>query len=143
MLSENLVTLRKLHLLSQETVAEEVGVSRQALAKWESGETIPDIEKCMKLANLYEVSLDDLVSHSCENSMGLPVPPKGKHLFGMVTVGEKGQMVIPKEARDVFGIKSGDKLMILGDEAQGLAILPADKVLPIIRNMKKMLDIKD
>lgn len=40
------------------------------------------------------------------------------------TVGEKGQIVIPKQARDVFGIKSGDMLLILGDEQKGLAIPP-------------------
>lgn len=47
----------------------------------------------------------------------------GKHLFGTVKVGEKGQIVIPKEARDIFDIKPGDSLFILGDESQGLAIV--------------------
>lgn len=42
-----------------------------------------------------------------------------KHLFGVVTVGEKGQIVIPKKARDIFGISPGDSLLILGDEAKG------------------------
>lgn len=49
--------------------------------------------------------------------------PKGKHAW-TVTVGEKGQIVIPKQARDVFGIKPGDTLIILGDESRGLAIPP-------------------
>ena len=49
-------------------------------------------------------------------------PPRGKHLFGNVKVGERGQVVIPKEARDLFGIKPGDKLVVLGDEGQGLAL---------------------
>ncbi len=49
--------------------------------------------------------------------------PKGKHVFGMVTVGEKGQIVIPKKARDVFDIKPGDSLLVLGDEQQGIAIV--------------------
>lgn len=47
----------------------------------------------------------------------------GKHIFGTVKVGEKGQIVIPKEARDIFGIKSGDTLLLLGDETQGIAIV--------------------
>lgn len=50
-------------------------------------------------------------------------PPKGKHLFGTVKVGEKGQIVIPKEAREIFGIQPGDNLVVLGDEASGLAIM--------------------
>jgi AbrB family looped-hinge helix DNA binding protein len=49
--------------------------------------------------------------------------PKGKHIFGTVKVGEKGQIVIPKEAREIFNIKPGDTLLILGDEAQGIAIV--------------------
>lgn len=49
--------------------------------------------------------------------------PKGKYAW-TVTVGEKGQIVIPKQARDVFGIKPGDTLIILGDESRGLAIPP-------------------
>ena len=48
----------------------------------------------------------------------------GKHLFGTVKVGEKGQIVIPKEARDMLGVKPGDTILVLGDEERGLAILP-------------------
>lgn len=47
--------------------------------------------------------------------------PKGKYAW-TATVGEKGQIVIPKQARDVFGIKPGDTLLLLGDEERGLAI---------------------
>ena len=49
--------------------------------------------------------------------------PKGKHIW-TATVGEKGQIVIPKQARDLFDIKPGDTLIILGDEEQGIAIPP-------------------
>jgi len=49
--------------------------------------------------------------------------PAGKYAW-TVTVGEKGQIVIPKQARDVFGIKPGDTLIILGDVSRGLAIPP-------------------
>lgn len=50
----------------------------------------------------------------------------GKYIFGTVKVGEKGQIVIPKEARTVMNIKPGDSLIVLGDEnrGQGLAIIP-------------------
>lgn len=56
-------------------------------------------------------------------------PPKGKHLFGTVKVGEKGQIVIPKEARAIFKIQPGDNLVVLGDEATGLAIMKHDAFL--------------
>ena len=49
--------------------------------------------------------------------------PKGKYAW-TVTVGEKGQIVIPKQAREVFDIKPGDTLVVLGDEKRGLAIPP-------------------
>lgn len=48
-----------------------------------------------------------------------------KHAW-TVTVGTKGQIVIPKEARDIFGIKPGDTLLILGDDKQGMAIPPKE-----------------
>jgi len=49
--------------------------------------------------------------------------PDREHIFRTVKVGERGQIVIPKEARDVFDIKAGDTLLLLGDEAQGIAIV--------------------
>jgi AbrB family looped-hinge helix DNA binding protein len=52
--------------------------------------------------------------------------PKGKHIFGTVKVGERGQIVIPKEARELFHIKPGDTLLVLGDEERGIAISKAD-----------------
>lgn len=52
--------------------------------------------------------------------------PQGKYAW-TVTVGEKGQIVIPKQARELFGIRPGDNLVILGDEERGLAIPPKDE----------------
>ena len=49
--------------------------------------------------------------------------PAGKYAW-TVTVGEKGQIVIPKQARELFGIQPGDNLILLGDEDRGLAIPP-------------------
>lgn len=49
--------------------------------------------------------------------------PAGKYAW-TVTVGEKGQIVIPKQAREIFGIAPGDALILLGDEQRGLAIPP-------------------
>lgn len=54
--------------------------------------------------------------------------PKGKYVFGTAKVGEKGQIVIPKEARNIFDIKPGDNLLILGDEASGIVITKTDVI---------------
>ena len=72
--------------------------------------------------------------------MGLGIPPKGKHIFGTVTVGDKGQIVIPAKARKTFGISPGDQLVILGDEAQGLAIMKADHFLAMADMIKKGME---
>lgn len=53
---------------------------------------------------------------------------KGYHIFGTAKVGEKGQIVIPKEARTVFGIGPGDTLLILGDEKNGIIVTKPDVI---------------
>lgn len=60
-LGNNLFQARKKAGLSQETVAEKLGVSRQTISKWETDETIPDIYQSKKLAKLYKLSLDELI----------------------------------------------------------------------------------
>ena len=142
MFNENLVSLRKIKQMTQEEVAEEIGVTRQALAKWESGETIPDLEKSRLLAELFGVSLDDLANYEPDDNLGLGIPPKGKHLFGIVTVGDKGQIVIPARARKVFDIDTGDRLVVLGDEGQGLAIIKSDHFLNLADEIRKNLKKK-
>jgi AbrB family looped-hinge helix DNA binding protein len=137
MFKDNLIHLRKIKQLTQEDVADKVGVSRQAVAKWESGETVPDLDKCRLLAELFGVTLDDLANFEPEENYGLGVPPKGKHMFGMVTVGDKGQIVIPAKARKLFEISAGDQLVIVGDEGQGLAILKPEYFLSMAQMIEK------
>ena len=60
-LGNNLFKARKKAGLSQETVAEKLGVSRQTISKWETDETVPDIYQSKKLAKLYNLSLDELI----------------------------------------------------------------------------------
>ena len=59
--------------------------------------------------------------------------PKGKYVW-TATVGEKGQIVIPKQARDIFGIKQGDALILLGDEKRGIAIPPKGAFLHLLES---------
>ena len=138
MFRDTLIQMRKMRKMTQEDVAEKVGVTRQAVAKWESGETVPDLDKCRILAELFGVSLDDLANYEPDQNLGLGLPPKGKHLFGMVTVGDKGQIVIPARARKLFDISAGDQLVVLGDETQGLAVMKADRFLELADLVRKM-----
>lgn len=130
MFADNLLQLRKMNHMSQEELAEKVNVSRQTLSKWETGESVPDIEKCKLLAEIFRVTLDDLVRYESMVD-GLGVPPRGKHAFGLVTVGDKGQIVIPAKARRIFNIQAGDQLLVLGDEEQGLAIIKEEDFIKL------------
>ena len=132
MFADNLVDLRKYHAMSQEELAERIGVSRQTLSKYETGESLPDIEKCKALADVFGITVDDLISYEKTDGMGLMVPPRCKHLFGMVRLGEKGQIVIPAKARKIFDIKPGDNLVVLGDEGQGIALLKEENLLQML-----------
>lgn len=70
LISQNLSALRQYHKYSQE----KVGVTRQAVAKWEAGETVPDIINCDALADLYDVSVDALIHHErSKNSTPSPM----------------------------------------------------------------------
>ncbi len=140
-ISQNLLSLRRYHRYSQEEVAEKIGVSRQAVAKWETGETVPDILNCDALAELYNVSVDDLI-HFDQTVEKISIPPKGKHLFGTVKVGDRGQIVLPKRARDIFHIKSGDLLVVLGDETPehaGIALVPGDSFLQTVEFLQSAM----
>ena len=116
-----------------------IGVSRQTLSKYETGESLPDIEKCKLIADAFGVSIDDLLNYDKKNEedLGLGVPPRGKHIFGMVKVGDKGQIVLPAKARKIFDINPGDNVLILGDEGQGLAIIKEKGLLDLLRNAQK------
>ena len=82
--------------------------------------------------------MDDLVTYDKESAAccGLELPPRGKHIFGLVKVGDKGQIVIPAKARKIFGIEPGDNLLVLGDEGQGIAILKEEGLLRLLQGGK-------
>lgn len=61
-IANKLIALRKKKGMSQENVAEKLGISRQAISRWERAESAPDIDNLAKLSKLYEVSLDDLLN---------------------------------------------------------------------------------
>ncbi|MCI5874359.1 MAG: helix-turn-helix domain-containing protein [Clostridiales bacterium] len=127
MLRENLIMLRSVNGYSQEEIAEKIGISRQAYAKWESGATIPDIEKCMKLAEVYGVTIDGLVkTEKVDGVRTLPPAPKGKNIWGSVTMNERGQLVIPKAAREHFAFGAGQRFIVVSDDNEGIALVPAE-----------------
>lgn len=116
---DNLKILRKQKGFTQEEIAEKLGVSRQAVAKWERGDTMPDIENCIKLADIYGTTVDLLVRNAdAEEHIG-----DRKHIFGCTKMNAKGQITLPANCRKVFGLKEGDNILVLGDEEKGIALV--------------------
>lgn len=124
---KNLKLLRKHFSYTQEQIAEKLGVSRQTIAKWERGECLPDIENLIALAGIYEVTVDSLVRNAAitENNSD----EGKKHMFGLTHVNDKGQITLPKKCRDLFDIKPGDTLLLLGDEDRGLALVKVSEII--------------
>ena len=143
MLKENLAMLRKINGYSQEEISEKIGISRQAYAKWESGATIPDIEKCALLAKVYGTTLDGLVKTTTVEGVGMiPPAPEGKYLWGSVTMNDRGQIVIPKEARDKLGFAAGQRLIVASDD-KGIALIPADVFEEGMRQIMEYMSVQN
>lgn len=124
MIGKNIQQLRKRTGMTQETLAEKLGVSRQTIAKWEAGESVPDLSNSSKLAEVFQVRLDDLVNEEEDPASGRTIEPIGKYRFGVVQVDEKGRIPLPEDACEIFGITPGSYLFLFGDITQGLALLP-------------------
>lgn len=104
--------------MTQEQVAEVIGVSRQAVAKWEKGETLPDIDSCIRLADLFGISLDMLVRNLKNEQTA-----QGKQLIGCVKMNDKGQITLPAPIREAFGFNAGDMVLVLADTEKGIALM--------------------
>ena len=127
MIGDNIKFYRKKNQLTQDDIAEACNVTRQTVSKWENGETIPDIEKCDRLASFYGIKLDALMHYDEKvGNTKMAPPPEGKFLWGTVKLGNRGQIVIPKEAREKYGLQEGSRLVVLGDE-DGIALIQAEK----------------
>lgn len=80
-LSDNILQLRKALGLSQEQLAEQVGVSRQSISKWETGQSAPELEKLILLSRVFGVSTDQLLGNTAPTSESAPAsPPMGDYI---------------------------------------------------------------
>jgi len=124
MLKDVLIKLRKYHRLSQEEVAEKCHVSRQAVSKWETGASVPDVYSCIELYKLFSVSMDDLLESDTKDFSS--IAPKDKFMFGYVQIGEDLTLKLTEESLEKMRLKRGDKLICLGDLHSGLAFVPVE-----------------
>ena len=100
-LSEKIVQLRKSQGLSQEELAERLGLSRQAVSRWESGTALPDAGNLLQLSRLFDVTADYLLDEEQESSQVPSAPAKphrtnGKEIAGgcMAMLGFWGNVII-------------------------------------------------
>ena len=106
----------------------------------ETGDALPDIDNCVLLAKLYGVTVDDLIGYAKDEKNDAP---KGKHMFGVVKIDSKKRIVIPDKALEVFDIKIGDKLLLMGDETQGMAMVKLNSFLAATAEIMKVIQETD
>ena len=134
MINSNIATLRKKHRWTQEALANKVGVSRQTIAKWEAPGGNPDISSCIRLAQAFDVAIDDLVNG--DTSLVAMLDRPGKYIFGTVVIDQDGRLTLPVRARKVFNIKAGDELLLIGDIGRGLALMDAQFFVQAARHVE-------
>lgn len=75
---------------------------------------------------MYGIAIDGLVkTESLEGFGMIPPAPKGKNVWGVATINERGQIVIPKAAREQFSLTGNQRLVVASDE-MGIALLPVE-----------------
>ena len=122
-LADNLKMMRNKYGYTLEGMAEIISVSRQTVAKWELGESYPDIINCQKLATIYKVSLDELVNKPLSEIAEDEFDCKNDRICGILDVKEDGTIRIPELVLDLFDIHPGEKVMLLADKRQGMALV--------------------
>ena len=92
------------------------------------------------LAKLYNVTIDDLVGYAKDQKSDAP---SGKHMFGVVKIDSKNRIVMPEKAMNVFDLKAGDKLLLMGDETQGFAMVKLGGFLAATAEIMKIIQETD
>ena len=116
--------LRQLRLkskMTQEELAEKMNVSRQTVAKWEAGDSIPDIAKCSVLASIFNLYLDDIADMFIDRDDERSMHPKNQYFLGISKI-ENRTVVLPENAMKMYGFKEGDVLLILGNSSQSISL---------------------
>lgn len=121
-MSKGLKQLRNMMRMTQEELAEKMNVSRQTVAKWENGESVPDVVKCSELSKIFNLSLDDMASFFIKKGDDNRRSPKNKFFFGTCVI-HSNKIELPESALKQFDLNNGDELLLIGDTSQGLALV--------------------
>ena len=123
--AENVKMLRKQAGMSQEQLAEKLGVSRQAVTKWETGAGIPDIENIMAISTLFDISIDDLLS----NESGSKKLPETEYLYESVT-----EYDIDESKRYDMKLGGAKRLVLVGDEGEKIRVSLGSNTFSALQN---------
>mgnify|MGYP004608790549 FL=1 len=123
--AKNLKMLRKQAGMSQEQLAEKLGVSRQAVTKWETGAGIPDIENIMAISTLFDISIDDLLS----NESGSKKLPETEYLYESVT-----EYDIDESKRYDMKLGGAKRLVLVGDEGEKIRVSLGSNTFSALQN---------
>ena len=126
-ISDNLKLLRYKNGYTLEAIAEIISVSRQSVSKWESGDSLPDIVNCVKLASLYKISLDELVNRPLKRVIDNDFATQEDRICGVLDISDDSTIRIPDSVMDMFDIKCGDKVLLLADRKQGIALVKCSR----------------
>ena len=105
-ITNNLMFMRHKNGYTMEALAEIISVSRQTVAKWESGESYPDIMNCMKLATLYKITLDELVYKPLSETQASEFSSDQNKICGILNIDENCAINLPEplmEMSDISG----------------------------------------
>lgn len=122
-IADNLKILRYKNGYTLEAIAEIISVSRQSVAKWEAGDSIPDIINCVKLASLYKISLDELVNRPLQSVFDNDFAIEDGRICGVLEVSPERMIQIPVSVMEMFDIHCGGKVLLLADKKQGIALV--------------------
>lgn len=122
-IADNLKLLRYRSGYTLEAIAEIISVSRQSVAKWESGDSVPDIVNCVKLASLYKISLDELVNKPLTDAVSSDFSASGGRVCGVIDISQEGTVRLPDSVMALFDLHPGGKVLLLADQKQGLALV--------------------
>ena len=126
MLGEKIKKLRLSRGESQESFAEVIGVTRQTIAKWEKNKTVPNLLEAKKIADSFDMTLDEFLAFEEETVETVELGPDTYYVFGKVKMDAMGRVKIPLEARKIFELKANNEVIVLGDRERGIELIPVD-----------------
>ena len=122
-IADNLKILRYKNGYTLEAIAEIISVSRQSVSKWETGDSIPDIVNCVKLASLYKISLDELVSRPLKSVIDSNFLSEDGRICGVLEISDTNTIQIPDSVMDMFDMRCSNKILLLADQKKGIALV--------------------